>query len=167
MATIGIRGTDVWGKAAGKRGGSGDFVVLIEGSISVNREGAATLTMDDPQTIYRAVAGEQASTEPVNVDDLQRWAQETALVAGQGVLSHKGPYGVSLASMQRDDYARAAHARFLRQGYAVYLFGIERNLQNWQRVAVVGFVTKADADFFADQMVERDSRIQPWVFRRD
>ena len=150
MATIGIRGTDVWGKAADNDGGNGDFVVLIEGTISVNRQGAASLTMDEPQTIYRAASGEQASIDSVNVDDLQRWAQETALGEGQGVLSHKGLYGVSLASMQRDDYARAAHAQFSRQGYAVYLFAIEKNLQNWQRLAVVGFVTKADADFFVD-----------------
>ncbi|MGH8596217.1 MAG: FecR family protein, partial [Gammaproteobacteria bacterium] len=46
-ATIGIRGTDVWGKAADDR----DFVVLIEGSIDIEREGQ-NVTMSTPQTIF-------------------------------------------------------------------------------------------------------------------
>lgn len=160
MATIGIRGTDVWGKADP----DGDFVVLIEGTISVDRQGKPTLQMEDPQTIYRAPADQQATVNKVDGEDLQRWAKETALTAGDGVLSEQGRYGVSLASMQRDDYARFSHARFRRLGYAATLQPIEINNQNWQRVAVQGFVNKADAETFSSQLMKKHPDVKPWVF---
>ena len=57
--TAGVRGTDLWGKAAEDR----DVVCLIEGSISLAREGASPLQMNDPLTFYIAPKG--AAPEPV------------------------------------------------------------------------------------------------------
>ncbi len=72
MATIGIRGTDAWGKAAPQ----GDFVVLIEGNISVDRQGSPTLRMDQPQTIYKA----NEAVTAVAPEDLRRWAVKPAWI---------------------------------------------------------------------------------------
>lgn len=163
MATIGIRGTDVWGKADPK----GDFVVLIEGEISVDRQGAPTLTMADPQTIYKvpagAVDGEVNSVSPA---DLQRWAEETRLDYGGGVVAGDGPFVVNLASMERVDYATSLLADFQRKGYAVSIDDVDVSGVRWQRLQVVGFLTATDASAFNQSIRQKFPAIQPWVIRR-
>jgi len=47
--SVGIRGTDVWGKSTDER----DFVVLIEGKISVSSEGNPTVALDKPLDLYQ------------------------------------------------------------------------------------------------------------------
>ena len=51
--TAGIRGTDLWGKAAADR----DIVCLIEGRVEVSRQGDPTVTMDQPLSFYIAPRG--------------------------------------------------------------------------------------------------------------
>src|SRR5688572_29790003 len=46
--TVGIRGTDLWGKSTAER----DWVVLLEGRISVGSEGHPTVTLDQPLDWY-------------------------------------------------------------------------------------------------------------------
>ncbi|HEX7605221.1 MAG TPA: FecR domain-containing protein, partial [Usitatibacter sp.] len=47
--TAGIRGTDLWGKSTGER----DWVVLLEGKISVGSEGNPTVALDKPLDLYQ------------------------------------------------------------------------------------------------------------------
>ncbi len=163
MATIGIRGTDVWGKADPR----GDFVVLIEGEISVDRRGAPILTMADPQTIYKvpdgAVDGEVNKVDPA---DLQRWAMETRLDYGDGVVAGDGPYVVNLASMERVDYAASLLADFQQKGYAVNIDEVGVSGVRWQRLQIIGFLTGADASAFNQSIRQKFPAIQPWVMRR-
>ncbi|MEL0083103.1 MAG: SPOR domain-containing protein [Gammaproteobacteria bacterium] len=161
MATIGIRGTDVWGKADP----AGDFVVLIEGEIAVIREGEARLIMDKPQTIYRAPdAAVSPSVDAVDPADLQRWAQETALDAGKGIISQTGAYTVSLASMRRSEFAEELLSELRLQGYMARLQEVELDGRKWRRVVVPGFISRADADYFAAEIARIFTRLTPWVF---
>lgn len=79
--TAGIRGTDLWGKAADDR----DIVCLIEGKISVQRQGESQFTMDQPLSFYIAPRGEPAlPVAPVPMEKLKEWAAETEIPVGGG-----------------------------------------------------------------------------------
>ena len=53
QVTIGIRGTDFWGRARAER----QIVCLIEGAIEVGAAGEQPVTMDKPRQFYRRENG--------------------------------------------------------------------------------------------------------------
>ena len=139
--TIGIRGTDVWGKAEPER----DFVVLIEGEISIERDGER-LTMSEPQTLFMAPAGQAAlPVSPVDPDDLAGWAQETELQAGEGVISNSGNWRLNLASYRDSSYGSTRLAQLNEAGYAAELQSVEIDGQQWTRLAIEALASRADA----------------------
>ena len=71
-ATIGIRGTDVWGKHEDSR----DFVVLLEGQIEIERDGRS-VAMSEPLSLFMAPAG-----QPVNRPYRSRRLIRTLSVVG-------------------------------------------------------------------------------------
>ena len=78
-ATIGIRGTDVWGRAAG----DGDLVALIEGNISLRQDGQA---LDiQPMQFMDAPRGAAARVKALAPATLERLAAETELQPGAGM----------------------------------------------------------------------------------
>lgn len=113
-ATIGIRGTDVWGKTDGER----DLVLLIEGQIEV-RHGDQILEMDKPLTTFsvsRKTAAETlASADPQQVG---LWAQETDVATGHGITQSGGKWRVLLASLVNQQDALAAYDKARAAGYA-------------------------------------------------
>ena len=112
-ATIGIRGTDVWGKTEEDR----DFVVLLEGVISIEREGE-TYELDTPLSLFMAPRGQPVEAiGPVDGDYLAVWAQETEPQAGQGVNSMDGQHQLNLASFAGDALARDFVRRLAAAGY--------------------------------------------------
>ncbi len=75
------RGTDVWGKVEDAR----DFVVLLEGAISVDHNDES-FALDQPLSVFMAPRDMPAEPiGPVNGDDLAAWAQETEPQAAQGI----------------------------------------------------------------------------------
>ena len=80
--TAGIRGTDLWGKAASDR----DIVCLIEGKIEVQRGQDRPVTMDQPMSFYIAPKNQPPlPVAPVSRQQLDQWALETETQAGKGV----------------------------------------------------------------------------------
>ncbi len=92
--TLGIRGTDVWGKAAGDR----DIVCLIEGHIEL--EGNAndtTFEMTQGLTFYIAPHGKPPlPVQPVPSAKLEECSQETDITEGMGILRVDGGWTVHL-----------------------------------------------------------------------
>jgi hypothetical protein len=147
-ATIGIRGTDVWGKSDNKR----DLVCLIEGHIEVMRATDAPLPME-PLTVYTAPRDAAPNpVVPVDMEELGRWAQETELSPGRGVLSEDGAYTVYVLSTRREDYAREARERYQAAGYPVEISSRQVNGAAWNRLGISGFVSFKDAAAFARRM---------------
>lgn len=70
-ATIGIRGTDIWGKVRTDEA----FVVLIEGNVSV-RDGDQFLYLDRSTAVYDSV---QQSVGSVDIKTLLEYAAETEI----------------------------------------------------------------------------------------
>src|SRR6056297_2801682 len=80
--TAGILGTDIWGRASPDE----DIVCLIEGDITVGRDGAPTVTMNEPLSFYMApTEGPPKALARVSEEQLAEWAKQTELTAGQGV----------------------------------------------------------------------------------
>lgn len=162
-ATIGIRGTDVWGKAST----ANDFVVLLEGKIELERNNAQTVVMDKPLTIYDAPRNSDAKpVEAVDMDKLAIWAQETELDAGKGVITGDGRYRVYLASYQSDVLAEETVRKFQQLGYALEKQLVNVNGWNWIRLGVKGFASEADASYFRQMASQRFGIEDAWIDMR-
>ncbi len=73
-ATVGIRGTDVWGKDGDEMG----VVCLIEGKISVVGADDNEFVMDQPLSFYKMPKGTAPlPVGPVDAEQLGKWATET------------------------------------------------------------------------------------------
>src|SRR5918992_534153 len=113
QVTIGIRGTDFWGRSRGDR----QIVCLLEGAIEVGAEGEAPVTMDQPRQFYRR---EQGRTEPVGMvepQQLEQWSQETEIGAGKGALRRGGRFSLQLASAEREAAVRKTLEQLREAGY--------------------------------------------------
>ena len=160
VATIGIRGTDVWGRADAQS----SFVALIEGNISIRRRDGSELRLDQPLSVFSAdMANQRGSVSQVDLEDVLALAPETELDAGQGVLVEDGPYAVHLMSFARADRAERARQSLLGDGYAVSLAQVAVKGRDWQRLSVRGFASLEDAQSFRDQALELGLAEQPWV----
>ncbi len=158
--TAGIRGTDLWGKAAPDR----DFLVLIEGEISVQRGNEAAITMAEPLTLFNAPKDAPADpVRPVDPEQLARWAEETELQAGEGVLGIDGPFRVNLQSHRESAFAREARDRLNAAGYPAVLEEVVVDSQAWFRLTVGGFASATDARSFAGDMQGKFGIEGAWV----
>ncbi len=116
--TAGIRGTDLWGKAAADR----DIVCLIEGRIEVSRQGDPTVTMDQPLSFYIAPRGQPAlPVAPVKPEQLAQWATETEIAAGRGAARRGGRWKVVLASGESENEVLRVYQAVRAAGYAAEL----------------------------------------------
>lgn len=116
--TAGIRGTDLWGKAAADR----DIVCLIEGRIEVTREGDPAVQMDQPLSFFIAPRGRPAlPVQPVNPDQLKQWAEETEIAPGRGAARRGGRWKVVLASGESENEVLRVYQDVRAAGYAAEL----------------------------------------------
>lgn len=142
-ATVGIRGTDVWGKSDGDR----DLVMLIEGRIEVRHASGETVEMGEPLTVFVAPKG--AAPLPLTAasqEELHARARETEIVAGDGAARRGGRWRLSLgsfadeaAALERYDLAREA-------GFAVVIVPRAAEDGAWiYNVVQKGFADEAEA----------------------
>ena len=160
--TIGIRGTDIWGKSNSKE----DLVALLEGNVSVHRAGEPEFTMQDPLSYYRVPKNKSA--RPVQVipeNKLAQWAAETEVLPGGGVLSVGGHWAVNLISLNKLTSAKSIQVNLSIAGYATEIQKIKIKQRDWYRLRVLGFKTREDARTFAD-IIDGSYGIQrPWIAR--
>ncbi|MEM7543134.1 MAG: SPOR domain-containing protein [Pseudomonadota bacterium] len=158
-ATIGIRGTDVWGKTEEAR----DFVVLLEGKISIEREGS-NYELDEALSLFNAPRGEAPDPiGPVNTDDLAIWAQETELQDGEGVRSDAGNFNLNLGSFRDPQGAQALIQRLARAGFAADTLTVDVKDTTWYRVFMKGYQTIADAKHDAAALAEVWPGRSSWI----
>jgi hypothetical protein len=148
--TIGIRGTDVWGKADSGR----DFVVLLEGKIDIARDGESAQRMETPMSIFSAP--KNAATEAVVAVDpnaLQKWAQETELQPGAGVMTGDGRWAVAIAASAGAPAANSLATHMQAAGYAVDIDTVGTQASPLSHVKLSGFTTQADAERVRQRLV--------------
>lgn len=113
--TIGIRGTDVWGRAAADR----DFVCLLEGKIVATHPQAEPVSLDTPLAFYGAERG-QAPGPVQRADPLQlaRWAEETEIQPDHGVQQAGGRWQLLYGPFAKETVL-AHYDRLRAAGYPV------------------------------------------------
>lgn len=159
-ATIGIRGTDVWGKSTDEQ----DLIVLLEGQIEITREGEAPVSMTDPLSVYTAPKGAPANPlGTIAESEVPPYAAQTELKPGQGVLREDGQYRLYLQSSQNETYAENAVQRYREAGYPAAVTQHQVEGVTWNRIGIDGFISPDDAEAFAEQIRGRLGTGNPWV----
>jgi hypothetical protein len=158
--TLGIRGTDVWGR--NKDGGT--IVCLIEGAIILNNPARGEFSMDQPLTFFVAPRdGEPLPVAPVDPGELKQWLAETDLDLGRGVILTGGGWIVQLGSHNNEPAARAVEKRLLNAGIPVDFTTVQLKDRTFHRLRVGGFDTQQDAKYFADKLRGQPGIPKPWV----
>ena len=158
--TIGIRGTDVWGRS--KDGGS--TVCLIEGKVTLKHPARGEFVMDQPLSFFVAPpAGEPKPVGPVDPEKLKQWAAETDLDLGRGVLLPGGGWIVQLGAHDKETTARKIEKRLLAEGIPVEFTTVQLKNRTYHRLRVSGFDTQEDAKYFAAKLKGRPGIPNPWV----
>lgn len=114
-ATIGIRGTDVWGRASAE----GELVALIEGRIALRRDGVDYELK--PMSYLDAPYANPPQVKLLDLPTLKRLARETEIEDGDGALS-RGERNKSTGFIARFDTQDAvldAYDRVRQAGYPV------------------------------------------------
>ncbi len=147
--TAGIRGTDLWGKAAFDR----DIVCLIEGDISVQKQGDAPFRMNEPLSFY--IAPRNAAplpVQPVPKEQLEAWATETEIPPGQGAVRRDGRWVVTLAEVAEQRDALLVYDGAREAGFPAQIRPVVADGKTTYRVRIVGLPGEADAQALAQRV---------------
>jgi hypothetical protein len=140
-ATVGIRGTDLWGRGRDDK----DIVCLIEGKIDVTGNDSQTRRLDQPLQFFQSTRN--APPEPVTFLDrkqLDEWAKETELDPGKGAVG-KGTWKVLVGGFASRDAQRSTRRLLRNAGYPA-------EFQGDRALFVAGLVTEADAEALAARL---------------
>jgi len=147
--TAGIRGTDVWGKAAADR----DIVCLIEGRISVARTGDQSFVMDQPLSFYIAPRNAPPlPVQPVAEEQLKQWAEETEIQPGRGAVRRGGRWKVYVAEAPDQQEALRVYDALRDAGYPAEIRPLSTGGKLVYRVRIANLPSEAEANALADRI---------------
>ena len=111
--TIGIRGTDLWGRGHGDK----DIVCLIEGSIEVTGNDGKPLRLDQPLQFFQSTrSAPPAPLAFVDKKQLDIWSAETAIEPGKGAAA-KGIWRVNIGGFATRGEMLASRSVLRNAGY--------------------------------------------------
>lgn len=158
--SAGIRGTDIWGSAKSDK----DILCLIEGKISAQRVGESAFTMQDPLSFYIAPKDKPAlPVATVPAEQLAKWATETELADGEGVLTVDGQWAVNLMSLDTSAATDPVIKTLADAGYIAEVHSFTWHNREWYRIRTTSFQTIKDARAFAGKMDGKYGIVKPWV----
>jgi hypothetical protein len=158
--TAGIRGTDLWGKAASDK----DLVCLIEGKISVTRGDDAPVAMNDPMSFY--VAPKNAAplpVAPVDAAKLAQWSLETEISSGAGAVRSGGKWKVILAVADSENGAFALYDAARAGGYPAEIYPLGTAAKRKYQVRISQLPSKAEAQQLANSLRGKFGAVAPSV----
>lgn len=147
--TIGIRGTDLWGKSDRA---DRQIVCLIEGSIEVGAAGESPVSMNQPRQYYQRNLGKTAPVGLVDPKLLAEWALETEISSGQGSARSGGKWKVTLLTTESQDAALAVYDQVRANGYAAEIHPAKAGDKRIYRVRIGHFPSKAEAEALAGKL---------------
>ncbi len=160
--TAGIRGTDVWGKAAPDK----DIVCLIEGKIEVQRGEERAFQMDQPLSFYIAPRGAPAQpVAPVDPKQLEIWSAETQIAPGAGAARRGGHWKVIAASVDTQADALRLYDTLRAAGYAAGILPVSLAEKLIYEVRLVQLPSKAEAEALAGAIRGKMGVAEPRVSR--
>lgn len=159
-ATIGIRGTDVWGKD----GDDKRVVCLLEGRISVQTKDGAPFEMNQPLTFYdmsqqlpvKAVA-------PIPLEKISKWALETDILPHQGAATQSGLWSVTLLSASDATQTLQAYDEWRNAGYDVSIKPIATANGHEYQLRITHLSSRADALHIAKTVTGLMGSLKPTV----
>ena len=159
-ATIGIRGTDLWGKTDR----DGELVALIEGRIEITRAGQAT-ELAQPMTYYDAPTGKAAEVKALDPETFVKLTRQTEILPGDGAARAKGKWRVSAGSAASEDAALELYDQVREAGFAARIRPSEVEGGGWRyEVRLGGFSSAAEAEAAAARL-KAATGIKPVVGR--
>ncbi|HEX2668286.1 MAG TPA: FecR domain-containing protein [Gammaproteobacteria bacterium] len=162
VATIGIRGTDVWGRA----GNDGSLVALLEGKAEMNMPGHATMMMEQPMHYnMMPTGGEMQMNMEVTPDKVADWAAQTDVAAGTGVLTGDGKWVVALVSSTSDADTARLMRRLAAAGYPSEDVPVTVNGAPWHRLVIRQAASYKDAVAIAAKVGKTFPLMSPWVYK--
>jgi cell division septation protein DedD len=148
-ATAGIRGTDLWGKAAPDK----DIICLIEGDIEVTRGTDAPVRLDQPKSFYVAPTGQPPlPVAPVSDAQLAQWAAETEIEAGRGAARRGGRWKVNLASAASENEVLRIYEAVRAAGFAAELDARRRDGRRDYTVRIANLPSADEAEALAARL---------------
>lgn len=160
--TAGVRGTDLWGRNFGER----EVVVLIEGQITVTRDGETPVLMEKPLTYYEAPRVGDASVQPIPLDLLQEYAAETELQPGRGALFPGGRWRLVAAAFSNQDSALNLYDSLRRDGYPATIYPQPADTDHVYHVRLSGFASRDEAEALGARLRETHPGIEPFATMR-
>jgi hypothetical protein len=135
--TLGIRGTDVWGKSTEER----DLVCLIEGRIRVGADGHPTVSLDKPLDFYQLPRGGEPQVAKVDPKQLEEWAKETEIARDGAAARAGGKWRVVAAVFEGRNQALQLNRELRALGYPSEVASVQGRFL----VQVPGMASEDDA----------------------
>ncbi len=158
--TIGVRGTDIWGKSTRDR----DIVCLIEGRIQVQRGADAEFVMDQPLSYYVAPRRAPAlPVAPVPMEQFREWAAETEIEPGRGASRRGGRWKVVLATVDTQEEALRIYDSVRDAGYAAEILPSKQGDKSIYSLRLAHLPSKAEAQALADSIRGKMGVTEPKV----
>ena len=147
--TIGIRGTDVWGRSNDEK----DFVCLLEGHIAVSHPLGEPTELTEPLQFYGADKGQApGAVASVEREQLAKWALETELQEGVGTQQSGGRWALSFGRLDQDG-ALTLHDQLSAAGYAGRIRPVRVSGGYLYELRLGQLVTEREAQWLADKLV--------------
>jgi len=138
-ATIGIRGTDLWGRTDS----NGELVALLEGRIEITRAGQVT-ELNQPMTYFDAPRGQAATVKSLDMETFVKLARQTQIQTGDGAARSKGKWRVLAATATSEDGALELYDQIREAGFAARIRPRPAQAGGWNYELLVGGFSSAD-----------------------
>lgn len=140
-ATVGIRGTDVWGRTDR----DGDLVALLEGRIEIARAGQTT-ELTQPWTYFDAPRGQTAQVKALAPEFFSKLARQTEIQAGDGGARVGGKWRVLAAAAANQADALELYDQVRAAGFAARIRPRRAEAEGWRyEVLVDGYSSASEA----------------------
>lgn len=163
-STIGIRGTDLWGRSST----DSDFVVLIEGDIEIEHDSGEKVRLQSPATVYEALQGSTPKpVRNVGTPELLGLAAETALIPDRTALKIASDYTLIIGSFVEPQHAEQVMAKLHIKGYPANLEPVKVNGIDYTRVVFEGFDDLDLARSFSDELYDARYISSSWISKNN
>jgi hypothetical protein len=157
--TIGVRGTDFWGRSRAEL----QVVCLIEGAIEVGAQGEQPVPMEQPRQFYRRDKGKTQPVGFVEPKQLEQWALETDIEAGKGALRRGGRFSVSLLTAADQADANSLRRQLHEAGYPAEVATRKEGDKATYVVRIRQLPSREEAQALADRLKGRFGIREPQV----
>lgn len=159
-ATIGIRGTDVWGRTDK----DGELVALLEGRIEISRAGEIT-ELTQPLTYFDAPRGQAATVKTLDPEVFRTLARQTEILPGDGAARARGKWRLSAATAASEAAALEAYDQIREAGFAARIRPREVEGGSWSYEVMLGGYASADEAAIAAARLQAVTGLKSSVVR--